>query len=117
MKLTIQTHVHAERVIVKVRGVLDFSAKERFFLLMNQFENGNHSLIIDLEDVSFIDSAGVGMLALFAKRFEVVGQIKEVKIVNPRGQVRDSLQQSNISALIPVLDSDESYLTFTNLPH
>ncbi len=117
MNFTIQASRDECRLILKFRGILDFSVREHFLLTLNKYKNEHRLLIIDLKEVTQIDSAGVGMLALLAKRSQVVSGVTDVVIVNPRGQVRDSLRQCNFSALVPVSDSDLAYSSFTNIPH
>ena len=114
MNLEFKSGVCKDGVILFLYGNLDFSEKESFLNTMEKYKEGTQPLLIDVQNVSLIDSAGLGMLALMAQKCQKANRV--VKIVNPRGQVRDCLQQTNFPALIPVVDSDSQYLTFTPIP-
>ena len=112
MALEIKESVVHGYAVVHLSGTLDFSVKGVFMGAVGKYvaEQGQR-VLIDVHGLSFIDSAGIGMLALNAKKIQNLNG--EVMIVNPRDQVRTCLQDTNFSALIPVMDTDPSYSTFT----
>lgn len=96
-------------------GQLDFSSRLAVLkMLEKQAQTPWQRMLIDVQDVTFVDSAGLGVLALAAKRVQDVK--REVLIVNPRGQLRSRLEEISLSALTPVVDSNSEYSTFTNIP-
>ncbi|MEM7349781.1 MAG: STAS domain-containing protein [Acidobacteriota bacterium] len=63
-------------------------------------------ILLNLSEVSKIDSAGIGELVAsirLAERFD-----SKVKLVHVRGQIRDILELSQILPLIEVHDSEDS---------
>ena len=115
MSLTFK-HKHAqEEAIVYVTGHLDSSAKEEFWQYVRKYGDGKKRLFIDLENVSGIDSAGLGILAAIVKDSQRSESSQRVTIVNPRGQVRKSMLLTNFPALTPVVDSDQEYSTFNEI--
>ncbi|MGB0908777.1 MAG: STAS domain-containing protein [Nitrospirales bacterium] len=115
MKFAMKAKLREDGVILFLFGKFDFSVKEEFFHEMKTHELNQRQVFIDLENVSFIDSAGIGILASFAKRCKKLNNRVDLKIVNPQGPVRDVLKLTNFSGLVPVVDSDSEYSTFTNI--
>ena len=53
-----------DAVVLEVRGEVDaFSAPELLALLMAVVDAGHKSVVVDLEEVSFLDAAGLGVIA------------------------------------------------------
>lgn len=70
-------------------------------------------VIVDMRGVSFIDSAGLGVLALMVKAFQDFKG--NVIVVNPQDTVRNILENVNFSKLIPMFQTNEDYSTFSAL--
>jgi anti-anti-sigma factor len=61
MLLSIEKNLQASSVIFYVQGILDFSTVNEFLKSFNELENTEH-LILDLSQLEFIDSTGVGAI-------------------------------------------------------
>jgi len=59
--------------------------------------------IVDLADVSFIASAGLGMLAGARKQLRAAGA--KIVLLNPNEQARRAIQASRMDILFPIVDS------------
>ena len=117
MNFVLKSEARGDGVILFLFGKFDFMVKkEDFFHALQEHEDNLHRLFIDLQNVSFIDSAGVGVLALFTKTCQAANRGLDLKILNPLGQVREALQLTNFSELAPVVDSDSNYSSFTSIP-
>jgi anti-sigma B factor antagonist len=73
-------HVELQRpsdeaiLVVRIQGVLDrFSAPRLKEMLVGAVEGGTNELIIDLSDVTSVDSSGLGALVGMLRRAERVG--------------------------------------------
>lgn len=72
MDLALTTLTQGDRTLVRVRGEIDlFSAPELRDSLVDLVRTGHHHLIIDMEDVEFIDSTGLGVLVNVLKRVRI----------------------------------------------
>ena len=104
-----------ENLILILWGRFDVSARPK---VLERFEklaqDSWRRLLIDVQHVTFLDSAGLGVLAVVVKR--VHGMKKEIRIVNPKGQVKSSLEEINFSLIIPVVNSDPEYTLFNDIP-
>ena len=90
-----------ETMIEKLEGRFDQSARQEYKWRVDLALNaGYRFIIIDMTDVSFIDSLALGWLVLSQRRFQrIKGQIS---IVVRDGFVRDILELTEISEWIPV---------------
>lgn len=63
MEFAVEHQVDNDVAIVRVTGEIDvFSSPQLREMLLEVIENGNLHLVIDLADVSFLDSTGLGVL-------------------------------------------------------
>ncbi len=69
-------------------------------------QTGCRHLILDLQQVTFMDSAALGLLALTAQQF--MTDQKQLSLVGPQGTVKQVLDLSNISQLIPIYATEEA---------
>ncbi len=100
--------------VLVLSGKLDMFAKNGFREMIEKYKEAQATrVIIDMKGVSFIDSAGLGVIALAVKAFqEVKGS---VIVVNPQDTVKSILQNVNFSKLIPMFQTNEDYTTFSEL--
>ncbi|WP_240653773.1 STAS domain-containing protein [Streptomyces sp. AcE210] len=93
--------------VVEIHGEIDVASVPQIREhVLTCIEAGRHRLIVDLMEVPFIDSTGLGVLVSIAKRIRThVGDLRLV-ITNP-----DILQIFHITSLhraLPIYDSVEA---------
>lgn len=71
-------------------GELDMAVGDKVGQLVRQYGERNHAVTVDFQDVSFVDSSGIGRLFFTTK--ELLAQGKQVEIVNVREEILDILQ-------------------------
>ena len=100
---------HKEATIVDLHGRLDYSARWNFKAALNQccLTEEEH-LVVNLNNLSFIDSAGLGFLVLAFVRF--TGMKRRMSWVEPRGHVKTLLESLNLPAMIPIYTTEEQAL-------
>lgn len=101
-----EEQVTNEAMIEKLEGRFDQSARQEYKWRVDLAINaGYRYIIIDMTDVSFIDSAALGWLILSQRRFQ---RIKgKLSIVVRDGFVRDILELTEITEWIPVFMTRE----------
>ena len=68
-------HVEPDTVCVAPHGDLDFATAYRFDAAVQRIQHaGPSTLVVDLRDVDFVDSAGVGRLVAIARRGRQLGE-------------------------------------------
>ncbi len=96
-------------------GRLDFSARRTFSSAIEDcYQAKKHHIILNLEDVVFIDSSGLGMI----HRCIMESEPKNVKIsiINPRQQVHDIMELCNMTQYILEPTSPDQSQTTTSIP-
>jgi anti-sigma B factor antagonist len=92
-----------EYVLVTVTGEVDFATvtrlRERLFALAGP---GRH-LVVDLDRVSFIDAAGLGVLAGAARRAALHGA--SLHVVCARRQIRRLFRFTGLDRVVPLAGS------------
>ncbi|TKB78672.1 MAG: STAS domain-containing protein, partial [Nitrospira sp.] len=71
-------------------------------------QKGCRHLILNMADVRFVDSSGLGLLALVSQNFKL-SQAK-VSMLKPQSYVREIMSLANIQKLIPVYDNEQDAL-------
>lgn len=71
MELEVSSRDVGEHTVIKLRGEVDiYTAPSLREVIVDNVDNGRYKIAIDLEDVDFLDSTGLGVL---------VGGLKRVK--------------------------------------
>ena len=87
-------------VLVHMEGRFDFGARKTFKDAMDQAIKDEMPIVLDLEQVSFVDSSALGLLVISHQN------LKSKKIplclVNPQTYVRQVLDLANIGKMIPI---------------
>jgi len=95
--------------ILDVEGDLTYANQTVFKEAVEKAKQaGCRHLIVNLEQVRFVDSAGLGLLVLAAqslKRLE-----SQVSLLKPQSYVREIMSLANIPKLIPIYESEEDAL-------
>lgn len=98
--------------VVRLSGRLAFASGD--VLLRRRFRElvdaGGRFFVIDMTELEWMDSAGVGELVACAKRaYEAGGVIKIVAA--PRGKVREILELTGLERVFEIHDSAEAALS------
>jgi anti-anti-sigma factor len=95
-------NVHGDHVEIKLSGELTFSSYKEFQDVMKSAtDSGKKSCVIDLTDLTSIDSAGIGML-LFANDETKQTNI-DLSLRGPQGPVKTVLEHTKINEVIPIV--------------
>lgn len=111
--MKVSTETNNEYTIVAVKGTLSIENISPFeTILKNQIEDNKH-IIVNLEDLSFIDSSSLGIIVVYFAKSEKNNKSFALANVN-----RDIMQMFKITGLdkrVKIFDSIESALTNLNL--
>jgi anti-sigma B factor antagonist len=99
LKLAVQDH--GDHAMIKVGGEVDLATSPQLqAVLVDLVDRGLHQLTIDLEQVSFLDCAGIGMLVDARRRVQEHGG--SLKLVRPAPLVRRVLEVTGMTAVFPI---------------
>ena len=93
-------------IILEMTGDLTYANREQFKTAVESVrQRGCRYLILDMTAVRFVDSSGLGLLALVSQNFKL-GQGR-VSLLKPQAYVREIMTLANIPSLIRVYDTEQ----------
>jgi anti-sigma B factor antagonist len=101
--VTIRVRHEPEYVLVTVAGEVDFASAARLRERLFTLASAGRPLVADLDRVSFIDAAGLGVLAGAARQAAAYGG--SLRVVCARRQVRRLFSLTQLDQAVPVAAS------------
>lgn len=103
MKLTTAESAKGTTVVA-LQGEMDmYSSHELKEYVNEHFTRGVGALIVDCEELSYIDSSGVGVLLFTFAQSKKTGA--QVWFVNVHGSVRRVIELTSLLGFLPIVDS------------
>ncbi len=94
---------NGDQIEAKLNGDLNFSDHDVFRTLLDRIRNSDlKKVVLNLREVSSIDSTGIGRLLIANDRTKAKGQ--SLAISNANGQVRKVLDLSSLGDVITIVD-------------
>lgn len=95
--------------VLELKGDLTYANRSEFMGAVEALrQKGSRHLILHMGGVHFLDSSGLGLLALVSQQFK--SSQGTVSIAKPQSYVREILVLANIPKLIPVYDNEQDAL-------
>lgn len=92
-------------VIINIKGEIDLHTVDQFKQKLDkQIAKGHKNLILNLEQVDFIDSSGIG--AILSKYKQLNKQKGKLVMVNVRPKIRRIFEVSGILRIIDIYSSE-----------
>jgi len=96
-------------IILDLVGDLTYANRAMFKAAVEKAKQaGCRHLIVNLEQVRFVDSAGLGLLVLVSQNMKLL-QAK-VSMLKPQRYVLEIMSLANIPKLIPIYENEEDAL-------
>ena len=93
-------------VVLDLNGDLTYAQREMFKATIEGLrQKGCRHVILNMTEVRFVDSSGLGLLALASQNFKLAQG--KMSMLRPQSYVREILGLANIPKLIPVFDTEE----------
>jgi anti-sigma B factor antagonist len=106
--LGIDTRSAGDALVVAVSGDVDIATAPALRAALAQALDGGRRVVVDLGDVPFLDSTGLGLLVAAYNRAAAGGGA--LVIARPQRIVRNALRLVQVDTVIPVHDSVEAAL-------
>ena len=101
--LTIEVGSQVETCLIRLSGELDLATAPAFEAELHPLLSRDlHTVIVDLEGVEFIDSAGLHCLLRAAERSRAGGD--RLRILRPVGAVDEAMALTGVRDLLPLMD-------------
>jgi anti-anti-sigma factor len=108
--MQINERVVPQGIILDVVGDLTYANRGIFKGAVEKAKNaGCRHLIVNLEKVRFVDSAGLGLLVLVSQNLKLIQA--QLSVLKPQLYVREIMSLANIPKMIPIYESEEAVVT------
>jgi anti-anti-sigma factor len=89
-------------LIIQLQGEMDAQGCTKLRPALDQLaaEHAHNKVVLDLSEVGFLDSSGVGVIVFLFKRLKNAGG--DLSIANVHGQPRELMKLLRIDSAIPV---------------
>ncbi len=99
MQLGLDVERSGEVAVVTVRGDLDLASAPRLrTLALDELLAGQRRLVLDLRDLEFVDSVGLGMIVAILKRARGLGG--DLELVVDTERIRRPLELSGVARIV-----------------
>lgn len=100
---TVEVRPEAGCLRLYLAGNLDLSTVATLEVCLEQIDDDVRRVVLELGDLTFLDSAGLNCLVHTHQRFDP--ELRELLLSNPSPTVRRVLSVSGVDQLIPISDS------------
>ena len=96
-------------VILELAGDLTYANRDEFKGAVDVLhQKGCRNLILDMAGAHFVDSSGLGLLALISQQFKLTQGC--VSLMRPQTYVREIMTLANITQLMPIYNNERDAL-------
>ena len=99
-RLAVQERQDGDRCVLTPDGELDLFTVPELTRALRTCERRARTLVLDLSKLSFLDSAGLGLLLAQHRRAQKGGTL--FCVANPRGEVRRVLEVSGVQRVLSI---------------
>ncbi len=110
--MDIDSNIKSNYVVLNISGTMSVEGIRVFEKTLNQYYEAKKNIIIDLKNVTFIDSSSLGIMVLYFTRLEK--RNRHIVLINVNDEINELFNISGIIKLFRVFDSLEDALDFIN---
>lgn len=91
-----------EQILIRLKGDLDVYSEEDFRdFIENNISPENKDIIIDIEELDYLDSTGLGMFMKIYNDNKEKG--KKVKIINPKDNIKKLFEITDLTEIFEMV--------------
>lgn len=103
--LVITPRPRGHAIMLKLQGELTYHTRGIFKEAIDKvIQGGCTHVVVDLEHVTFIDSAALGVLALLSMNFKT--NHRRLCLLSPQRSARDTLRLAHVSEILPTYENE-----------
>ncbi len=107
--MKIKERISPQGIILDLEGDLTYANQGVFKAAVEKAKQaGCRHLIVNMEQVRFVDSAGLGILVLVSQSFKRLQA--QVSMLKPQSYVREIMSLANIPKMIPIYENEQDAL-------
>lgn len=108
--MKIKTTIENSIAILTIEGSLSSEEKINFEKEVNSYKDRQCNLVLDLTNVTFIDSASLGMIVKFHAMFEKNG--RHLLLANMSKQIYEVFNLTGVTRQIRIFDTTQAAVDF-----
>jgi anti-sigma B factor antagonist len=93
--------------VVRAVGEIDIASAEKLRDCLAEIPQGTHAVIVDLSEVTFLDSTGLSVLVAGWKRFSDEDKPTELRLVVVRPVIERVLEVTGLAQVFPIFSTLE----------
>jgi anti-anti-sigma factor len=99
--------VHRNIDVLDISGQFNFSSRKDFSAALDKLkQTGTPHVVFNFKQITFVDSAAIGLLALAAQQFKSLN--RRLSIVGAQGTVKQVLDLAHIDQMIPTFPTEDA---------
>lgn len=103
--MRITQRAYRDAKVIDIADEFTYVTRKEFTTAVDKVkQEGCRHLILNFKQVTFVDSAAIGLIALVAQQFKAEG--RTLRLVSPQGTVKQILELANIPRMVPVYQSE-----------
>jgi len=104
--MQIMHRVYRNADVIDITGQFNFGTRKEFTAAMEKVkQSGGAHVILNFKQVTFVDSAAIGLLALASQQFKSTN--RKLSLVGVQGTVKQVLNLAHIEQMIPTFASED----------
>ena len=98
---------HGDVTVVAIQGVIKLGESARLFstYLQELLDHGTSSVLIDMSEIDYVDSTGLGELVGYLQRFS--NQDRRLSLLKPRARILNLLKLTKLNEVFQIFDDEE----------
>jgi anti-anti-sigma factor len=102
VSLTIEVHPGDAETVIQLAGELDVTTSSELRDVLDRVDVAVARIVLDLEELSFVDSTGIGCLFKLERRAADTGGMVVVR--RPQPQIHRVMEMTQLNRLIAIVD-------------
>lgn len=96
--------------VLDIAGQFNFASRKDFSAALDKLKQaGSSHVVFNFKQVTFVDSAAIGLLALVAQQYKSLN--RTLSIVGAQGTVKQVLDLAHIDQMIPTFPTEDAAIT------
>lgn len=109
MRMKITTEMKDGYVLIKIKGTLSIENISPFETLLNKYVEEKIHILIDLSEMTFIDSSSLGIIVVYYTKSEKNN--KHLSLININGDIMQMFKITGLDKRIKIFDTLELAIT------
>lgn len=113
MRMKVTSEKRDNFVLINIKGTLSIENISPFETLINKHVDNNDHILIDLTDLTFIDSSSLGIIVVYYTKSEKNG--RQFALLNINSDIMQMFKITGLDKRIKIFNSIEDAVTSLNL--